>query len=55
MADGFLNVLKNRKYLLYVLIYMFAMALLFTNLASAPFIIQEHYGLTTLQFSIVFG
>lgn len=55
MADGFLNVLKNRKYLLYVLIYMFSMALLFTNLASAPFIIQEHYGLTTLQFSIVFG
>ena len=52
---GFRKVLRNRSYLRYVLTYMFSMGVLFTNIASAPFIMQTHYGLTTIQFSIVFG
>ncbi len=55
MAEGLINSLKNRKYLHYVLTYMFSMGVLFTNIASAPFIMQNHYGLTTIHFSIVFG
>lgn len=31
------------------------MSVLFVNLASAPFIMQEHYGLTPSQFSLFFG
>ena len=55
ISEGFMDVLRNRKFLRYVLIYMFSMGVLFTNIASAPFIMQEYYGLTSLHFSIVFG
>ena len=55
MLSGFSSVLKNKSYLRYVLTYMFSMGVLFTNIASAPFIMQDHYGLTTIQFSLVFG
>lgn len=55
ISEGFMDVLRNRKFLRYVLIYMFSMGVLFTNIASAPFIMQEYYGLSSLHFSIVFG
>lgn len=55
ITDGIYNILSNRRFLLYVLTYMFSMGVLFTNIASAPFLMQEHYGLSTLHFSIVFG
>ena len=55
ISEGFMDVLRNRKFLRYVLIYMSSMGVLFTNIASAPFIMQEYYGLTSLHFSIVFG
>lgn len=48
-------IFKNKKYLFYVLQYAFTMALLFTNVASAPFIMQEHYGISPVMFSLVFG
>lgn len=31
------------------------MGVLFVNIASAPFIMQEHYGLSAMQFSLCFG
>lgn len=49
------EVLRNRSYLSYILQYGFAMAVLFVNIASAPFIMQQHYGLTPLHFSLCFG
>ena len=55
ITGGIYNILSNRRFLLYVLTYMFSMGVLFTNIASAPFLMQEHYGLSTLHFSIVFG
>lgn len=55
LISGFASVLENRTYLRYVLTYMFSMGVLFTNIASAPFIMQSHYGLTAVQFSLVFG
>lgn len=55
IAEGFMDVLRNRSFLRYVLTYMFSMGVLFTNIASAPFIMQNHYGLSSLNFSIVFG
>ncbi len=48
-------IFRNKKYLLYVLQYAFTMALLFTNVASAPFIMQEHYNISPVMFSLVFG
>ena len=34
---------------------IFTMGVLFVNIASAPFIMQEHYGLSAMQFSLCFG
>lgn len=52
---GFSEVLHNRKYILYILQYGFTLAVLFTNVASAPFIMQGHYGISPFMFSMVFG
>lgn len=48
-------VARNRTYVLYVLHQAAALAILFGNIASSPFIVQEHYGLSPLGYSIVFG
>lgn len=54
-TSPFISVLRNRLYVKYVLIYTFSLGVLFTNLASAPFIMQDHFGLSAMDFSIVFG
>ena len=45
---NFSLILRNRQYLAYTLQYGFTMGVLFVNIASAPFIMQEHYGLSAL-------
>ena len=55
VGRNFREVLHNRAFLCQTLQYGFAMSVLFVNLASAPFIMQEHYGLTPSQFSLFFG
>lgn len=52
---SFGEVFHNRPYLTYILQYGFSMSVLFTNIASAPFIMQQHYGLSPVQFSLFFG
>ena len=49
------DVLGNRRYVLYILQYGFTMSVLFANIASAPFIMQQHYGLSPIAFSLCFG
>lgn len=46
---------SNRPYMGYMLQLGFAQAALFANIASAPFIMQNHYGFTPMEFSICFG
>ena len=48
-------VLRNRQYLAYTLQYGFTMGVLFVNIASAPFIMQEHYGLSAMQLACASG
>ncbi len=55
VMEGFRDVLRNRRFMLYITQYGFTMAVLFTNVASAPFIMQEHYGISPMMFSLVFG
>ena len=52
---GFRDVLQNRRFVLCIMQYGFTMAVLFTNVASAPFIMQEHYGISPMMFSLVFA
>jgi drug resistance transporter, bcr/cflA subfamily len=55
LYHSFGEVLHNRRYVGYVLQYGFTMGILFVNISSAPFIMQQHYGLSPLSFSLCFG
>lgn len=52
---SFVTVLQNRRYVCYILQYGFAQGVLFANIASSPFIVQQHYGFSPLIFSVCFG
>lgn len=52
---GLITVLHNRSYVGYILQNGFAQSVLFANISSAPFIMQQHYGFSPLMFSICFG
>lgn len=46
---------KNPKFVAYTLMKGTALGILFAYIASAPFIIQDHYGYTQLQFGLFMG
>ncbi|MDO4165066.1 MAG: multidrug effflux MFS transporter [Bacteroides sp.] len=48
-------VLKNREYVCYVLQLAFAQGVLFSYIASSPFIVQQHFGFSPLVFSLCFS
>lgn len=48
-------VLKNRRFLCYCLIQAFMMAGLFSYIGSSSFVIQSEYGMSAMQFSLLFG
>lgn len=49
------TVARNKRFTRYVLQQGFAQFILFGNIASSPFIIQQHYGYSALTFSICFA
>lgn len=53
--NGFIAVIHNRRYLCYIFQFGFAQGVIFANIASAPFIMQQHYGFSPLMFSVFFG
>lgn len=55
LLSGFGVVLRNRRYLYYTLQMGFATGVLFTNISSSPFIMQQYYGFSALGFSLFFG
>ncbi len=48
-------VFHNRQFMFYALHQTCALAVLFANISSSPFIVQEHYGLSALGYSVSFG
>lgn len=52
---SFVNVIHNRRYVCYIFQFGFAQGVMFANIASAPFIMQQHYGFSPMMFSICFG
>ena len=55
MFASFAQILRNRRYMAYVLQFGFAQGVLFAYIASSPFIVQEHYGFSAFGFSICFA
>lgn len=53
--NGFVSVIHNRRYLCYIFQFGFAQGVIFANIASAPFIMQQHYGFSPFMFSVFFG
>ena len=51
----FVEVLRDRQYVFYVLQMGFAQGVLFSYIASSPFIVQQHYGFSPLAFSLCFA
>lgn len=52
---GLITVLHNRSYVCYIFQSGFAQSVLFANIASSPFIMQQHYGFSPFMFSVCFG
>lgn len=46
---------KNRHFVVHVMLKGAALGVLFAYISSAPFIIQDHYGYTQLQFGLFMG
>lgn len=49
------NVLRNNRFMRYVLVQGFAMGVMFAYIAASPFIFQEHFNMPPLMFSLCFG
>lgn len=53
--ENFAVLLRNNRFVAYTLMKGAALGILFAYIASAPFIIQDHYGYTQLQFGLFMG
>lgn len=53
--QGYATVLRVQGFGTYSFVYALAMAALFAYISSTPFIVQEVYGFSKLQFSLVFA
>ena len=52
---GFIPILKNRRFMRYVLTQALAFGVFFAYIAASPFIFQSHYRLSPAQYSLCFG
>ncbi len=51
----YLPLLKNRPFMIHVILKSAALGVLFCYISSGPFIIQERYGFDAMQFGLIFG
>ena len=51
----YMPVLRNKRFIGYVLVQAFAMGVMFAYIAASPFIFQEHYRLSPMAYSLCFG
>lgn len=51
----FIPALKHSQFMFFVLIQGFGMGVMFTYIASSPFILQQHYHLSPLMYSLCFA
>lgn len=52
---GYVNLLKNKHYIVHVLLKGFALGILFAYISASPFILQNIYGLSQTQYGLVIG
>lgn len=49
------EVLQHRKFMYFVLIQVLGMGVMFSYIASSPFVFQEHYHLSPVMYSVCFA
>lgn len=54
-VKAYRSLFSNSRFMIYVTIKAVAIGLLYAYIASAPFIIQTHYGFSALTFGLIFG
>lgn len=47
--------LHNRHFMIHVMLKSAALGVLFSYISAGPFIIQEHFGFSAMQFGLIFG
>ena len=52
---AYVALFRNRRFMIYVFIKAIAIGLLYAYISSAPFIYQDHYGFSSLEFGMIFG
>ncbi len=52
---SFVPLVRNLRFMRFVLVQAFAMGVMFTYIAASPFIFQETLGLTAIEYGICFG
>ena len=53
--SAYAGLLRNGRFMIYVLLKAIGIGLLYAYISSAPFIIQDHYGFTAMEFGLIFG
>lgn len=53
--QGYVPLIKNKQFLSLVLVQTAAMGALFAYISSSPFLLQKHFLLSPLQYSLCFG
>lgn len=51
----YIPLLRNSRFMIHVILKSAALGVLFCYISSGPFIIQERYGFTALQFGLIYG
>lgn len=54
-AQGYLALLRDKKFMIHVCFKGSALGLLFAYISATPFILQNHYGLSQTTFGLVIG
>lgn len=55
LAREYVPLFHNRKFMIHVMLKSAALGVLFCYISSGPFIIQDHYGFTEMQFGLIYG
>ncbi len=55
VRDAFAQLTKDRAFVGFSLGFMFSFVTMFAYVSASPYVLQEHYGFTPLQYAIIFA
>lgn len=55
LMKEYIPLVKDRRFMIHVLLKSAALGVLFCYISAGPFIIQEHYGFSALDFGLIYG